>query len=167
MREVAWVIFDEIHYMRDKERGVVWEETIILLPSTVRFVLLSVTIPNAMEFAQWICKSHDQPCHVVYTDFRPTPLQHYLFPVGGKGLHLVVNENGDFREDSFNSAMAVLQASQGEVPADPNSKKGRMGKSKKGIENNGEFLNSFFLYIPDFIATPGPSDIQKIIEMII
>ena len=32
MREVAWVIFDEIHYMRDKERGVVWEETIILLP---------------------------------------------------------------------------------------------------------------------------------------
>ena len=32
MREVAWVVFDEIHYMRDKERGVVWEETIILLP---------------------------------------------------------------------------------------------------------------------------------------
>ena len=35
MREVAWVIFDEIHYMRDKERGVVWEETIILLPGNV------------------------------------------------------------------------------------------------------------------------------------
>lgn len=31
-REMAWVIFDEVHYMRDKERGVVWEETIILLP---------------------------------------------------------------------------------------------------------------------------------------
>lgn len=40
MREVAWVIYDEIHYMRDKERGVVWEESIILLPhkvSTVSF----------------------------------------------------------------------------------------------------------------------------------
>ena len=41
MREVAWVIFDEIHYMRDKERGVVWEETIILLIHSVRYVFPS------------------------------------------------------------------------------------------------------------------------------
>lgn len=34
-REVAWVIFDEVHYMRDKERGVVWEETMILLNQNV------------------------------------------------------------------------------------------------------------------------------------
>ena len=131
MREVPWVIFDEIHYMRDKERGV-GEETIILFPSTVRFVFLSATIPNAKEFAQWICKSHDQPCNVVYTDFRPTPLQHYLFPEGGKGLHLVVNENGEFREDNFNSAMAVLQASQGEDPADLNGKMGAKRKVQEG-----------------------------------
>jgi superfamily II RNA helicase len=98
MREVAWVIFDEIHYMRDKseftvdlfiilegidshvfffsDRGVVWEEAIILLPHKVRYVFLSATIPNAKQFAEWICKIHDQPCHVVYTDFRPVPLQH-------------------------------------------------------------------------------------------
>lgn len=138
MREVPWVIFDEIHYMRDKERGV-GEETIILFPSTVCFVFLSATIPNAMEFAQWKCKSREQPCHVVYTDFRPTALQHYLFPEGGKGLHLVVNENGEFREDNFNSAMAVLQASQGEDPADPNDKMGRKGKSKTGVEKKVKF----------------------------
>lgn len=34
-----------------------------------------------------------QPCHVVYTDYRPTPLQHYIFPAGGDGIHLVVDEN--------------------------------------------------------------------------
>jgi ATP-dependent RNA helicase DOB1 len=51
MREVAWVIFDEIHYMRDKVRGVVWEETLILLPDKVHFVFLSATIPNAKQFA--------------------------------------------------------------------------------------------------------------------
>jgi ATP-dependent RNA helicase DOB1 len=45
MREVAWVIFDEIHYMRDKERGVVWEETIILLPHTVPYVFLPPLYP--------------------------------------------------------------------------------------------------------------------------
>ncbi|TKS84321.1 Superkiller viralicidic activity 2-like 2 [Collichthys lucidus] len=93
MREVAWVVFDEIHYMRDAERGVVWEETIILLPDNVHYVFLSATIPNAKQFAEWICHLHKQPCHVVYTDYRPTPLQHYIFPAGGDGLHLVVDEN--------------------------------------------------------------------------
>uniref|UniRef100_A0AAQ5X0M6 RNA helicase n=1 Tax=Amphiprion ocellaris TaxID=80972 RepID=A0AAQ5X0M6_AMPOC len=111
MREVAWVIFDEIHYMRDAERGVVWEETIILLPDNVHYVFLSATIPNAKQFAEWICHLHKQPCHVVYTDYRPTPLQHYIFPAGGDGLHLVVDENGDFREDNFNTAMQVLRDS--------------------------------------------------------
>ncbi|KAF7979355.1 hypothetical protein HWV62_42795 [Athelia sp. TMB] len=148
MREVAWVIFDEIHYMRDKERGVVWEETIILLPHTVRYVFLSATIPNAMQFAEWICKSHEQPCHVVYTDFRPTPLQHYLFPAGGEGIYLVVNEKGEFREDNFSKAMGMLQEKMGDDPADPRAGKGRKGKSKKGGEKK------------------GPSDISKIIKMI-
>lgn len=55
MREVAWVIFDEIHYMRDKERGVVWEETIILLPDNVHYVFLSATIPNASQVNQLEC----------------------------------------------------------------------------------------------------------------
>ena len=132
MREVAWVIFDEIHYMRDKERGVVWEETIILLPHTVRYVFLSATIPNAMQFAEWICKSHDQPCHVVYTDFRPTPLKHYLFPAGGEGIYLVVNEKSEFRDDNFTKAMGKLVDRQGDDPADPKAGKGRKGKTKKG-----------------------------------
>ena len=35
-----------------------------------------------------------QPCHVVYTDYRPTPLQHYMFPAGGDGLYLVVDADG-------------------------------------------------------------------------
>jgi len=93
MREVGWVVFDEIHYMRDKERGVVWEETLILLPDNVHYVFLSATIPNARQFAEWVAHLHHQPCHVVYTDYRPVPLQHYIFPAGGEGIHLVVDEN--------------------------------------------------------------------------
>ncbi|OBZ78288.1 ATP-dependent RNA helicase mtr4 [Grifola frondosa] len=130
MREVAWVIFDEIHYMRDKERGVVWEETIILLPHTVRYVFLSATIPNAMQFAEWICKSHE------------TALPR------GEGIYLVLNEKGEFREDNFSKAMGTLQEKMGDDPADPKSGKGRKGKSKKGGEKK------------------GPSDIQKIVKMI-
>ena len=108
VREVAWVVFDEIHYLRNKERGVVWEETIIMLPDTVRMVFLSATIPNALEFAQWIAQTHRQPCHVVYTDMRPVPLQHYIFPALGDGLHLVVDENGAFCNDNFQKALASL-----------------------------------------------------------
>lgn len=56
MREVAWIIFDEVHYMRDRERGVVWEESIVMAPKNSRFVFLSATVPNAKEFAQWVAK---------------------------------------------------------------------------------------------------------------
>ena len=151
MREVAWVIFDEIHYMRDKERGVVWEETIILLPRQVRYVFLSATIPNAMQFAEWIAQTHAQPCHVVYTDFRPTPLQHYLFPEGGDGIHLVVDEKGTFRDENFQKAMGALADTQGEDPASATGGKGRKGKSKKG--KNKE-------------SNDQSSDIYKIVKMI-
>lgn len=133
MREVAWVIFDEIHYMRDPERGVVWEETIILLPDKVHYVFLSATIPNAMQFAEWICKTHNQPCHVVYTNFRPTPLQHYLFPAGGSGINLVVDEKGNFREENFQKAMGSIGDKMGEDPAsaDAKHKKGKIAKGGK------------------------------------
>ncbi|PKU61642.1 DEAD-box ATP-dependent RNA helicase ISE2, chloroplastic [Dendrobium catenatum] len=101
LEDVAWIIFDEIHYMNDRERGVVWEESIIFLPPTIKMVFLSATMSNAIEFAEWICKLHKQPCHVVYTDFRPTPLYHYVFPVGGSQLYLVVDENEQIKEDRF------------------------------------------------------------------
>ncbi|KAL0263260.1 ATP-dependent RNA helicase mtr4 [Diplodia seriata] len=150
MREVAWVIFDEVHYMRDKSRGVVWEETIILLPDKVRYVFLSATIPNAMQFAEWITKTHNQPCHVVYTDFRPTPLQHYFFPAGADGIHLVVDEKGVFREENFQKAMQTISDKAGDDPADAMAKRKGKGKDKK-LNKGGQ---------------KGPSDIYKIVKMI-
>jgi ATP-dependent RNA helicase DOB1 len=138
MREVAWVIYDEVHYMRDKERGVVWEESIILLPHKVRFVFLSATIPNARQFVSWIAKIHHQPCHVVYTNYRPTPLQHYIFPQGGDGLHLVVDEKGKFREANFQKAMSTLQGGGGadagiaEAMMESGGKGARGQKRKRG-----------------------------------
>ena len=117
------------------ERGVVWEETIILLPDKVHYVFLSATIPNALQFAQWITKIHAQPCHVVYTDFRPTPLQHYLFPAGGSGIFLVVDDSGKFREENFQKAMAVLEDRKGDNPNAVFGTKGKKGKTWKGGAN--------------------------------
>lgn len=61
--------------MKDRERGVVWEEAIIFLNPDTKMVFLSATLSNAREFAAWVAHLHKQPCHVVYTDYRPTPLQ--------------------------------------------------------------------------------------------
>ena len=146
MREVAWVIYDEVHYMRDSERGVVWEESIILLPHRVRFVFLSATIPNASQFANWIAEIHHQPCHVVYTNYRPTPLQHYIHPQGGNGLHLVVDERGKFREANFQKAMATLQSGSVDVASaqamlsSGNAKGGgKRRRSNGGNKKGGQF----------------------------
>eukprot|EP00966_Prymnesium_polylepis_P011755 270340-Prymnesium_polylepis.1 len=146
MREVKWVIFDEVHYMRDKERGVVWEEVMILLPRSVRYVMLSATVPNALEFAQWIASLHLQPCHVVYTGYRPTPLQHYIFPSGGDGMHLVVDESATFKTSNFTKAIAAIKPR-----SQPKEKKGKGGgKGEGGKEMRG-----------------GPSDCFKLIKMIV
>ncbi|KAJ5711580.1 rRNA-processing arch domain-containing protein [Penicillium malachiteum] len=150
MREVQWVIFDEIHYLRDQTRGVVWEETLILLPDKVRYVFLSATIPNAMQFAEWITKMHNQPCHVVYTNYRPTPLQHYFFPAGADGMHLIVDENANFREENFQEAMSAIKKKKGDDSNDALAVRKGKGKDKK-INKGGE---------------KGPSDLYKIVRMI-
>ncbi|KAG7578897.1 ATP-dependent RNA helicase Ski2 C-terminal [Arabidopsis thaliana x Arabidopsis arenosa] len=147
LKEVAWVIFDEIHYMKDRERGVVWEESIIFLPPAIKMVFLSATMSNATEFAEWICYLHKQPCHVVYTDFRPTPLQHYAFPMGGSGLYLVVDDNEQFREDNF-----VKMQDTFPKPKSVDGKKSANGKSGgRGAKGGGG---------------PGDSDVYKIVKMI-
>ena len=68
MREVKWVIFDEVHYMRDKERGVVWEEVMILLPRSVldecRLLDASSALPLPPEIPLGLCfaSCHLGPC---------------------------------------------------------------------------------------------------------
>lgn len=52
IRDVEFVIFDEVHYLNDAERGVVWEEVIIMLPDHITLILLSATVPNTKEFAE-------------------------------------------------------------------------------------------------------------------
>ncbi|PRW05917.1 superkiller viralicidic activity 2-like 2 isoform B [Chlorella sorokiniana] len=150
VRQLSLVVYDEIHYLRDKERGVVWEESIILAPSSVRFAFLSATIPNAREFADWVAKIHGSPCHVVYTDYRPTPLEHYVFPAGGDGLFLAVDSKGTFRDDNFAKAVAQLQEAEVKAKA---AASGGGGKGKKGG-------------VKDLSQAKEESDILKIVRMV-
>ncbi|MBI4342691.1 MAG: DEAD/DEAH box helicase [Candidatus Omnitrophica bacterium] len=70
----AWIIFDEIHYLDDPERGTVWEEAILFTPPHINLLCLSATIPNVEELAQWIRRVHQRPVEVVEETHRPVPL---------------------------------------------------------------------------------------------
>ncbi|KAL2653895.1 hypothetical protein R1flu_022023 [Riccia fluitans] len=82
VRDIEWVIFDEVHYVNDVERGVVWEEVIIMLPEHVNMVLLSATVPNTFEFADWIGRTKKKKIFVTGTMRRPVPLEHCLYYSG-------------------------------------------------------------------------------------
>src|SRR5437764_4117778 len=79
---VDLVIFDEAHYLGDEDRGHVWEEAIILTPPRIRMLLLSATIGNARELAQWIEELRGVRCDVITRPgARPVPLRSaFLMP---------------------------------------------------------------------------------------
>ncbi|KAJ8553074.1 hypothetical protein K7X08_020467 [Anisodus acutangulus] len=104
IRDIEWVIFDEVHYVNDVERGVVWEEVIIMLPRHINFVLLSATVPNTIEFADWIGRTKQKQIHVTGTTKRPVPLEHCLFYSGE--LYKVC-ENEEFMPHGFKAAKDV------------------------------------------------------------
>lgn len=84
--DLGCVIFDEIHYINDLDRGKVWEQTIMMLPSNVQMLMLSATIDRPNKFASWIenlnTDENKKPLKNVYlasTDKRVVPLKHYLY----------------------------------------------------------------------------------------
>jgi len=89
--DVDTVIFDEIHYLADPERGTTWEESIILCPDHVQLICLSATIKNADEIAAWISRTH-RPIRLITHTERAVPLALHYF-IDGK-LNLVVDHTG-------------------------------------------------------------------------
>jgi superfamily II RNA helicase len=86
--DVEAVVLDECHYMNDRQRGTVWEESIIYAPPTIQLVALSATIANSEQLTDWISIVHG-PTQLIYSDFRPVPLDfHFCNP---KGLFPLLN----------------------------------------------------------------------------
>ena len=83
LKKYSWIIFDEVHYIDNEERGTVWEESLIFLPNHMNVLCLSATIPNINEFAGWIASVHKKEVRVVIESERPVPL-HFLFQCHNK-----------------------------------------------------------------------------------
>ncbi len=78
LRDVGFVILDEVHYMNDAQRGTVWEESIIYCPPAVQIVALSATVANAPDLAAWMNHVHGNTT-LVSSDHRPVPLRFHYF----------------------------------------------------------------------------------------
>jgi len=116
------VIFDECHYINDRDRGKVWEETMILLPPTTNLILLSATLDKPELFAGWLGELKQVPCHVIQTQYRVVPLTHTVF----KGNHLctIMDSKEIFYDDVYadwlrsrDSSMKEHEAFQKKVKA--------------------------------------------------
>ena len=86
LTDVEAVVLDECHYMNDRQRGTVWEESIIYCPREVQLVALSATVANSDQLTDWLNQVHG-PTDLIFSDFRPVPLEFHfgntkgLFPL--------------------------------------------------------------------------------------
>ena len=121
VRDIEWVVFDEVHYINDVDRGVVWEEVIIMLPDEVGLIFLSATTPNTREFSSWIGRTKRKNVFVITTDKRPVPLQHFLF--SGKDFHMIKDSKGHFLTAGYTAAKkAKMGANKPQNKANSKSK---------------------------------------------
>lgn len=155
IRDVEFVIFDEVHYVNDQDRGVVWEEVIIMLPSHVKFILLSATVPNTFEFADWIGRTKHKNIYVLSTPKRPVPLE---INVWAKDTMIpVINENREFLAKNFskhadllansgssNTAKKTASTRGNKAPTRGDKANKVITKGSRGVGAKGSNRSSFF-----------------------
>ena len=99
IEEVDKVIFDEVHYINDPDRGKVWEECFILMPSRITLIMLSATIDKAAQFASWIGEIKQKVTRLIPTTHRVVPLEHFFYTPFDDSQHeltKIVSSKGEF-----------------------------------------------------------------------
>lgn len=106
------VIFDECHYINDRDRGSVWEETMILLPPTIRMVMLSATLDHPEYLAEWLGELKQVPIHLIETQYRIVPLTHYVYHAEKEELIPIMDRNEVYHEKKYADWLKQRQGKQ-------------------------------------------------------
>ncbi|SSD60518.1 related to Antiviral helicase SKI2 [Saccharomycodes ludwigii] len=130
IRDVEFVIFDEVHYVNDQDRGVVWEEVIIMLPQHIKFILLSATVPNTYEFASWIGRTKQKNIYVISTPKRPVPLEINLWTKDE--LIPVITPDKNFLTDNFKKHKELLSGEKNDFRDKNGANHGTLKNNKSG-----------------------------------
>ena len=123
--ELACVVFDEFHYINDHDRGMIWENSVMMLPEHIQMLMLSATLDAPNKIANWIEKRYlnsNKKVWIASTHYREVPLLHYSFITTNQGifkavkkdealvkeikdatncLQLIQNEKGEFNEPNY------------------------------------------------------------------
>lgn len=91
--DVACVIFDEVHYINDLDRGKVWEECIMNMPNQIQMVMLSATIDREYQFARWIETIKQREVWIASTHKRTVPLKHYMYYLTNARFHKNISQS--------------------------------------------------------------------------
>lgn len=83
------VVLDEVHYLADRERGVVWEESIVYSPAVIRILMLSATVGNAKDLAEWVSWARGCECRLVSHPERPVPMRAGFVSTEGRLIPLI------------------------------------------------------------------------------
>lgn len=120
LKDVAFVVFDEFHYINDASRGHVWETCINLIPKHIQMIFLSATFDNPGDFINWVGPKKEKKVTIVRTKVRPVPLKHYIFYENK--THLIMDNSGKYYSDKN----YIIQ----EYNKIPNNKRKKQMKSK-------------------------------------
>jgi superfamily II RNA helicase len=131
--DVGYVIFDEIHYINDKDRGKNWEEAIVMLPKHIRILGLSGTISEPERFASWIGQIKEIPIHLIRTSRRPIPLNHYLYVDNLNYLPSLTGKNSSNTGKKPNETKEEKEQEQDDEEAAKKSYLGEKAIEKKGL----------------------------------
>ena len=119
LKDLGYVVLDEVHYLADRSRGAVWEEVIIHLPESVRVAALSATVSNAEEFGEWLGQVRGGT-EVIVDEHRPVPLwQHML---AGRRMYDLFTD-----DDQHEVNPDLIRMAHRESVREPNSRPHRGG----------------------------------------
>lgn len=107
VKSIECVVMDEIHFISDRSRGQIWENTLILLNPLVQIVGLSATIDTPEEFASWIGRIKKRKICLIKKYDRPVPLEYSIYD--GEDLKIVLDSTGKYNADSFKNSIKKLR----------------------------------------------------------
>jgi len=141
--ELGCVVFDEIHYINDKDRGRIWEETIMLLPNHIQILGLSATIDKPDKFCQWIETVKGKETWLCSHDKRIVPLTHYSFITYPDSYYKKFPlEIKNLIDDNKFSNKPIILKEQNKIFREKNYTK--ILKLLKYFNNNNVKVNQFF-----------------------
>ena len=143
LKNLSFVVMDEVHYLADRSRGAVWEEVIIHLPDSVTIIALSATVSNAEEFGRWLATIRGKT-EVIVEEIRPVPLWQHV--MAGKRLYdLFIDDS----QHEVNPELAALARSSSHSAS-------QRGRSKYGSNGRNAPRRTSL--------TPRRSDVVSLLE---